>query len=49
MVRGVFTVCLAISVLIYLVFSENFATNKDTLLLHLDENAVVVVVEAKNI
>jgi hypothetical protein len=42
MMRGVL-VSLAISILIYLDFSENSATNKDTLLLYLDGNTIFLL------
>jgi hypothetical protein len=45
-----FKICLAISISIYLVpSSDNFTTNKHTLLLHLDGDAIIIIIEAKNI
>ena len=51
-----FKICLAISVSIYLgLFSDNFTTNKHTMLLHLDGDTIVIIIiiiiiiKAKNI
>jgi hypothetical protein len=47
-----FKICLAISISIYLgLFSDSFTTNKHTLLLQVDGDAIIIIIiiEAKNI
>jgi hypothetical protein len=49
-----FKICLALSISIYLViFRDSLTTNKHTLLLHLDGDAIIIIIfiiiEAKNI